>query len=122
MLRCIFFITRIWGSMGSAMVKEYFKKSGAEIPQEFTVTAHTGALLTKRNSVKSVITSIKACADIIEVDVTFRKDGTVVIIHSDSPADNEGVLFEKTSCPRIPSTRWQASRRMRPTSMKNPPA
>ena len=95
MLRCIFFITRIWGSMGSAMVKEYFKKSGAEIPQEFTVTAHTGALLTKRNSVKSVITSIKACADIIEVDVTFRKDGTVVIIHSDSPADNEGVLFEK---------------------------
>ncbi len=91
---CISFFTRILDKIGCFRSKENIKKSDAFVPQNFTITAHTGALLTKRNSVKSVVTSIKAGADIVEVDVTFRKDGTVVIIHSDAPANNEGVLFE----------------------------
>lgn len=59
----------------------------------FTVTAHTGSMRTPNNSVKSISAAIKAGADIAEMDVTFRKDGTPVIIHSAKPGDGEGVLF-----------------------------
>lgn len=97
MTRLISFVSRVWGSLASSEAKDAFKNSGAVIPKDFTVTAHTGAMLTVRNSLKSVIISIVSGADIVEVDVTFRKDGTVVIIHSDSPADNEGVLFDKVA-------------------------
>lgn len=89
--------SKILSSLSSSEAKEALKKSSAVIPENFTVTAHTGAMLTPRNSIKSVCASIDAGADIVEVDVTFRKDGTVVIIHSNAPADNEGVLFEKVA-------------------------
>lgn len=59
----------------------------------FTVTAHTGAMHTPCNSIKSISAAIQAGADIAEMDVTFRKDGTPVIIHSGEPEDCEGVLF-----------------------------
>ncbi len=61
----------------------------------FTVTAHTGSMHTRANSAASVAASIRYGADITEMDVTFRKDGTPVIIHSASPKDNEGLLFSK---------------------------
>ena len=97
MNRLIFFISRALALPGLAGAKASFQNSGAVIPDGFTVTAHTGAMLTPHNSLRSISTSVKASADIVEVDVTFRKDGTVVIIHSDAPAENEGVLFEKAA-------------------------
>ncbi len=60
-----------------------------------TVTWHAGAMDTEPNTLESIEVAIKNNAEIIEIDVTFRPDGTPVIIHADAPAENEGVLFEE---------------------------
>ena len=54
-----------------------------------TITAHAGAYETQDNTLESIrtILSHKDEIDVIEVDVTFRDDGTPVIIH----AGNAGV-------------------------------
>lgn len=61
--------------------------------KNFTVTAHTGAMNTKHNSLQSIDAAIFYKADIAEIDVSFRKDGTPVIIHSSEPKDYEGILL-----------------------------
>ncbi|HZJ75694.1 MAG TPA: glycerophosphodiester phosphodiesterase family protein, partial [Clostridia bacterium] len=61
--------------------------------KNFTVTAHTGAMNTKHNSLQSIDAAIFYKADIAEIDVAFRKDGTPVIIHSSEPKDDEGILL-----------------------------
>lgn len=60
-----------------------------------TVTWHAGAMDTQPNTLESIELATKNNAEIIEIDVTFRPDGTPVIIHSDSPAQNEGILLEE---------------------------
>lgn len=80
--------------------KKYIKRnknafvSKSDLPENFTVTYHTGAMNTKPNSVESVNASIAHGAQIVEFDVTFRPDGTPVIIHSDAPKSNQGVFLE----------------------------
>ena len=70
------------------------KQGKPPIPiKDFTVTAHTGAMRTAPNSTESIGAAIETGADIAEMDVTFRNDGTPVIIHSGKPGDGEGVLF-----------------------------
>ena len=64
------------------------------LPQGFTITAHTGAMCTRRNSLRSVKKAADRRCDITEMDVTFRPDGTVVIIQMEKPAQTDGVLFE----------------------------
>lgn len=59
-----------------------------------TITWHAGAMDTMPNTIESIELAIKNDAQIIEIDVTFRPDGTPVIIHADAPAQNEGILFE----------------------------
>lgn len=59
----------------------------------FTVTWHAGAMKTEPNTLESIELAIKNNAEIIEIDVSFRPDGTPVIIHSDSPSQNQGVLL-----------------------------
>ena len=59
-----------------------------------SVTWHAGAMNTEANSLNSIEFALKSNAEIIEIDVTFRPDGTPVIIHSNSPSESEGVLFE----------------------------
>ena len=59
-----------------------------------TVTWHAGAMETEPNTLESIEVAIKNNAEIIEIDVTFRPDGTPVIIHSSAPTENEGILFE----------------------------
>ncbi len=59
-----------------------------------SVTWHAGAMKTAPNTLESIEVAIKNNADIVEIDVTFRPDGTPVIIHSAAPAENEGILFE----------------------------
>ena len=59
-----------------------------------TVTWHAGAMETEPNTLESIEVAIKNNAEIIEIDVTFRPDGTPVIIHSAAPAENEGILFK----------------------------
>ncbi|MBQ6419680.1 MAG: glycerophosphodiester phosphodiesterase [Clostridia bacterium] len=63
------------------------------LPAGFTVTAHAGAFNTPDNSLESVKTILKNKCELIETDVSFRPDGTPVIIHKDDPDADEGVLF-----------------------------
>ena len=59
-----------------------------------TVTWHAGAMDTEPNTIESIELAIRNNAEIIEIDVSFRPDGTPVIIHADTPAENEGILLE----------------------------
>lgn len=63
------------------------------LPENFTVTCHAGALFTSPNTLRSVRAAVEWGAQIVEFDVSFRPDGTPVIIHNSSPAENEGVLL-----------------------------
>ena len=70
-------------------------KTSLNLPADFTITHHAGAFGKEDNSLESVEFSTSENADIIEFDVTFRRDGTPVIIHKGEPEDNEGASFEK---------------------------
>ncbi len=65
----------------------------SDLPADFTVTYHAGAMYTKPNTLKSIREAVKDGASVIEFDVSFRTDGTPVIIHSSSPKENQGVLL-----------------------------
>lgn len=59
----------------------------------FTVTAHSGCENTQPNSVASIVTAYKSGADITEIDIRFREDGTPVLSH-DKPAPDATTLEE----------------------------
>ena len=58
-----------------------------------TVTAHSGAFDTPDNSLEYIRRVLDAGCGILEMDVTFRPDGTPVLIHKGSPADDEGIYL-----------------------------
>ncbi len=66
-----------------------------KLPEDFTVTCHAGSFGTKANSLESVETAVEWGADIIEFDVSFRPDGTSVIIHNAAPSNTQGVLLDE---------------------------
>jgi len=59
----------------------------------FTVTAHTGCMGTKANSIEAILTGFEAGADIIEFDLNFDSDGTPLLSH-DAPKGGEVTLDE----------------------------
>jgi len=61
------------------------------LPDYFTATAHAGSENTKPNTIESIKKAIEAGADVAEVDVTKRDDGTVVLLHAPSAGENEGL-------------------------------
>lgn len=65
----------------------------SDLPDNFTLTYHAGAMHTKPNTLQSIKHALEHGAKTVEFDVTFRPDGTPVIIHSSSPKSNEGVLL-----------------------------
>lgn len=65
----------------------------AKLPDGFTITCHAGSFGTPDNSLESLQTAVDWGADIVEFDVSFRPDGTAVIIHDSAPKMNEGVLL-----------------------------
>lgn len=64
-----------------------------QLPENFTITCHAGALFTSPNTLQSIRASLEWGAQIVEFDVSFRPDGTPVIIHDSNPAMNKGVLL-----------------------------
>ena len=70
-------------------------KNGCRVIGGVTVTAHAGAMHTTPNTLGSIKKCIQTGADIIEVDVTLRRDGTFVLIHKSRAADNQGVPFSE---------------------------
>lgn len=66
----------------------------ADLPKGFTVTYHAGAMHTKPNSLDSVKKAVECGAEILEFDVSFRPDGTAVIIHDSEPSQSQGILLK----------------------------
>ncbi len=66
-----------------------------KIREGFTITAHAGAMSLPDNSILALKQAIIAGVDVVEMDVTLRPDGTPVIIHSETPKQNEGVLLDE---------------------------
>ncbi len=58
-----------------------------KLPEDFTVTAHTGCEGTKDNSLESITAGAEAGADIVEIDLHFTSDGTPVLSHN-KPEEN----------------------------------
>ncbi len=70
------------------------QKNARNLPDDFTVTFHAGAIKTKPNSLESIKAALDYGAKVVEFDVSFRPDGTAVIIHDGKPEDDEGVLLD----------------------------
>lgn len=64
------------------------------LPEGFTVTYHAGAMHTKPNTVESIRAALEKNAQVVEFDVSFRPDGTPVIIHNSNPNSSQGVFLE----------------------------
>ncbi|MBE6790878.1 MAG: glycerophosphodiester phosphodiesterase [Ruminococcaceae bacterium] len=58
-----------------------------ELPESFTLTAHTGCSGTKDNSLDAITLGFGYGADIVEFDLFFDKNGKAVMSH-DEPAGN----------------------------------
>ena len=58
-----------------------------------TITAHSGAFGTPDNSIEFVKKALAENCEIFEVDVTFRPDGTPVVIHDGHPRADQGILL-----------------------------
>lgn len=87
----------IWNKVVSSAAKVFVSLNKFEsvlMPEQFTVTCHAGAMLTPANSLISVRSAVAWGADIVEFDVSFRPDGTPVIIHNSEPNNNQGVFLE----------------------------
>ncbi len=73
---------------------EFTKNETKKLPDGYTVTFHAGALKTKPNTIESIKAALDYGAKVVEFDVSFRPDGTAVIIHADAPSANDGVLLD----------------------------
>lgn len=69
-------------------------KNPLELPEGFTITCHAGALNTVNNSVESVEKLVAYGAQVVEIDVSFRPDGSPCVIHKESPSQNEGAELD----------------------------
>jgi glycerophosphoryl diester phosphodiesterase len=65
----------------------YIKNKIADLPENFTVTAHTGCEGTKDNSLEAIEQGYLSGADIVEFDVHFNSKGEPVLAH-DYAADD----------------------------------
>lgn len=62
---------------------------------DFTVTAHSGAYDTEMNTIQSVQAAVDNNADIVELDIRQRPDGTVVMNHDFVVTNNDGNPIEE---------------------------
>ncbi len=74
-------------------ISKLFSADKLSLPDDFTVTYHSGALKTTDNTAESVMIALEYGAKVVEVDVTFRPDGTPCVIHKAEPDSDEGVLL-----------------------------
>lgn len=61
----------------------------------FTVTAHSGAMYLPDNSRIALLAAVKGGYDVVEMDISYRPDGTPVIIHNAEPTQWQGVLLDE---------------------------
>ncbi|WP_282938521.1 glycerophosphodiester phosphodiesterase [Paenibacillus sp. RC67] len=66
------------------------------------IAAHTGCDNTPSNTLESFREGIRLGADIVEVDIRMTRDGTLILLHDDSPFLHE-YAFEQLNQPGIRS-------------------
>lgn len=70
-----------------------YRKTPVNLPDGFTITAHTGCMGTEENSFESIRLGVENGANTVEFDVSFLSDGTAVLSH-DEPTGDEITLEE----------------------------
>ncbi len=70
-----------------------FRSADIILPDNFTVTAHTGCADTEENSLDSILKGVEDGAEIVEFDLYFTENGDPVLAH-DEPVGNEVTLDE----------------------------
>ncbi len=70
-----------------------YKNTELNLPEGFTITAHTGCMGTAENSLESIKMGIENGAQIVEFDLYFTEDGAPVLAH-DEPVGDEVTLDE----------------------------
>ncbi|MBR5246417.1 MAG: glycerophosphodiester phosphodiesterase [Clostridia bacterium] len=84
--------TGVFFGVRTMKLNEY-KNAEIKLPQGFTITAHTGCMDTKENSLESIKKGIENGATVVEFDLYFTKDGAPVLSH-DEPVGGEVTLAE----------------------------
>lgn len=70
-----------------------YKNTQINLPNDFTITAHTGCMDTKENSLDSIKKGVENGATIVEFDLYFNDKGEPVLAH-DEPVGGEVTLDE----------------------------
>lgn len=86
-------VAMIVGVADYAVTKSYDERK-LTFMDDFTITAHTGAYGTEMNSIEAVEAAIKNNAQILEVDVRQRPNGTLVMSHELVVTNNDGTPLE----------------------------
>jgi glycerophosphoryl diester phosphodiesterase len=86
-------VAMVIGVADYAVTKTYDRMELSFV-NDFTITVHTGAYDTEMNTIEFVESAIENGADVIEVDVRQRPDGTVIMSHDLVVTNNEGVPLE----------------------------
>ncbi len=73
------------------------RKSTIALPENFTVTAHTGCEKSKDNSIDSLKVGCTSGADIVEFDLNFDSQGNAVLSHN-APVGGCATLDEAFGC------------------------
>lgn len=82
----------VYSVVNYAVTRSY-KARKLHLSDSFTVTAHSGSMDTKDNSLESIEKAISIDADVVEFDVRFQSDGTPVMAH-DRMGVNKAVKVE----------------------------
>ena len=70
------------------------KKAPLALSDNFTITAHAGAMNLPDNSRLALTAAVRAGFDVVEMDISYRPDGTPVIIHHPTPKQWQGMLVD----------------------------
>lgn len=91
--QCFAFVVSVLMVVGVAdfAVTKTYDEMELTFVDGFTITAHTGAYNTKMNSIESVQAAIDNNAQVLELDVRQRPDGTVIMNHDIVVTNNEGI-------------------------------
>lgn len=73
----------------------FYLNKPVSLPEDFTATAHSGSEKTEDNSMEYLKKCVEINVQIAEFDVTFRSDGTPVLVHTEQAGDDEGLLFDE---------------------------
>lgn len=77
----------------SAIMFGKYKNIKSNLPEDFTITAHTGCMHTKDNSLESIKKGMENGAQVVEFDLYFDKKSEPVLSHNE-PIGGEVTLNE----------------------------